>query len=310
MPEHTWLQREPMPGLIKDLAASAASRYRITVGEAEDVIRNVFVKDTDLRSLVESGRLESKVSRTRAFKRAATNAKRRIYYRLRRYTLAAADQEAGITALVAKLQRAGSAKDAKEIALEIAKLHVSTRERLKHLDEFYRCLFSTIGAGKTILDVGCGMQPLLFPFEGLGQAVERYVATDKDPTVIAAVDAYRKATGNDRLIPLRWDIRSGWASLSGSCGMTRFDVVFLFKLVPVLQRQDRSLLGDLLRTPADLWVVTGSKMSMTRRESIERRERRVLRGFCEMTHREIIAELDVGPEFGVVLGSRAGAEGR
>ena len=285
MAEDSWLQREPMRGLIDEVIAAAVRRYRVEEAEASELVREAFAKDRELRRAVESGRSAERVARTRAFKQAAASARRSIYYRLRRYKRKGAETDSAIGPLIGRLERASSPQEIRAVALEIARRHVSTSERLADLDHFHRQLFGLIGKAGTVLDVGSGVHPLVFPFGGLGRGIQRYVAADKDPVAIAAVNAYSKARADGRLVGVVWDIQSGWESLLQVCTPARFDVALLFKLVPVLHRQDRRLLEGLARTPAELWVVTGSKVSMTKRRSIERRERAVLRRFCEMAGR-------------------------
>ena len=57
----------------------------------------------------------------------------------------------------------------------------------------------------------------------------------------------------------------------------------------------------LAQTPARTWVVTGSRTSMTRRRSIERRERAILRRFVELAGRSVRAEFVAGEEFAWVV---------
>ena len=42
--------------------------------------------------------------------------------------------------------------------------HVSTRERLPYLEEFYTRVFEGVGAIHSVLDLGCGLNPLCLPW--------------------------------------------------------------------------------------------------------------------------------------------------
>src|SRR5262245_36808812 len=42
--------------------------------------------------------------------------------------------------------------------------HASTRERVAHLDDFYGRLFDRVGPVASVLDVGCGLNPLAAPW--------------------------------------------------------------------------------------------------------------------------------------------------
>jgi hypothetical protein len=57
----------------------------------------------------------------------------------------------------------------------------------------------------------------------------------------------------------------------------------------------------LRQTPAPIWVASGSRISMTKRRSIERRERAVLHKFAASAGRRVEAELATEDEFACVL---------
>jgi hypothetical protein len=108
------------------------------------------------------------------------------------------------------------------------------------------------------------------------------------------------ATGS-RLVALPWDIRDGWKPVLAQNDGRPFDLALLLKLVPVIARQHRELLPLLARIPAQTWLLTASRTSLTRRHSIERRERPVLRRFVESAGRSVQAEFLAGDEFAWVV---------
>ncbi len=301
MTDQSWLKTPPGEALVQDVVSTIVRRYRIDEESAKNIVEEIFSKDEALRKVVEKEKSESKVKRTRAFKEAVAGVKRTIYYSLRRYSVNRDDQRA----LIAKLSHAeGAPREVIEgLALEIARSHASSRERLAHRDEFYSQLLPLIDSPASILDVGSGMQPLLFPFDQVS-GLKLYLAADKDADSVAAVNAFAQASGEGRLTAINWDLRNGWQSIFEASGVSRFDVAFLFKLVPVIERQNPELLDVLLETPARRWVVTGSMISLTKRQRIEKRERAIVRRFCEAANRRVIHEFSVAEEFGIV------AEGR
>jgi 16S rRNA (guanine(1405)-N(7))-methyltransferase len=181
--------------------------------------------------------------------------------------------------------------------------HISTAERLPFLTEFHEALFAGIGTPATVLDLGCGVYPVLFPFDAEGASVSAYVAADKDPGSIRALDSYARVRGDGRLTAVAFDISDGWAVLRDRTGQSRFDVAFLFKLVPVLRRQASAAYQLLTTISADLVVLTGSTRSMTKNQSIERRERAALLAFAEAAGLRVRAEAACGGEC-VVVASR------
>jgi hypothetical protein len=196
-------------------------------------------------------------------------------------------------------QAAAAQRDAAALALVAA--HKSTAERLPALDEFHRQLFAHVACPATVLDVGCGLYPLVFPFDGAASGVTRYVAVDRDPKAAAAVAAYARARGDGRVVAERWELQTGWDEVLGRSGLDGFDLALVLKMVPVIARQQRSLLTVLARTPATRWIVSGSRVSMTRRRSIERRERAVLHKFVASAGRRVEAEFVAGEEFAFVV---------
>ena len=285
-----WLERAAVRAAVDVVVAQATKRYRVDAATAAEWVRTVLACDPDFRRVAEAAESGEQLMRTRAFKDAAAAAKKHVYYSLRRYRPAGSEADA----------RRMSAADPPEVqdalARTIAAAHRSTAERLPSLDEFYAALFAAVGSPRTILDIGCGVQPLLFPFDGLGRGVERYVALDKDSQAIDAVAAYSLARADGRLVAVRSDLSGGWPAESGPS-----DVAFMLKLVGVVGRQQRELLDVLAHAPAKRWVVSGSKVALAKQKDIERRERATLRRFVEMAGRRVVGEFAAGEEFALVV---------
>lgn len=60
---------------------------------------------------------------------------------------------------------------------DIMHAHLSNRERLPLLDQFYRDIFAVTGPPQRLLDIACALNPLAFPWMGLPNTVE-YLAYD------------------------------------------------------------------------------------------------------------------------------------
>lgn len=298
----SFLQDKTVRQLVDEISEMLVLRYRIDSAVARKNIEDVFSSGKNLQKVFEKEITPEKIKRTRAYKDAVATIKRNTYYGLRRYSADNKNQ----TELIKQLaDSAGSStEEIKELAAKLAASHASTKERIKDADEFYSRLFDLIGSPKTILDVGSGMQPVLFPFDWLDDKFRLYLAADKDATSIAAINAYAQAGEDKRLLAVNWDIRENWESLLKYNGFNEFDVAFLFKLIPVVERQKPEYLDILSQTPAKLWVVTGSKISLTKNQSIERRERAALQRFIQRSGRLKVAEFSVSEEFGFILENR------
>jgi 16S rRNA (guanine(1405)-N(7))-methyltransferase len=283
--------------LVPDVVEKTVKEYRISRGEAERIVHDSFVANRQLKDVALRQDSADKLRRTRVFKEAVTEAKRRVYYRLRAYK--SDDMElAGWVASLQAMSLETPFAERERVRISILNGHASTRERLDNEREFYQRLFAAVEPPRFVLDVGCGVHPLMFPFAAPGaRSVERYVAVDNDARVIECVEAYSHLRGDGKIIAFPWSIADGWEYLLERAGRTEFDLALLMKVVPVVHRQQRELLSLLSETPAHAWLLTGSSVSMTKKTSIERREKGVLREFLKLTNREIKHQFSVGEEF-------------
>ncbi|MBN1657583.1 MAG: 16S rRNA methyltransferase [Anaerolineae bacterium] len=107
--------------------------------------------------------------------------------------------------------------------------HTSTRERLPLLDEFYPAIWAHTGTPSSVLDVGCGLNPLSLPWMGL-PAGARYVALDVDCERIDFLNRYLVIAG---LAPL-----ARCEDALAAPPQDRADVALLLKMSPTLERQE------------------------------------------------------------------------
>ena len=292
MTDAGWLDGDAVRPLVAEVVAAVLRQYRADPAAAAAWVAEVLARDAALRAAAGQAATADQLRRTRAFRDAADAAKKHVYYALRRYRPAGGDDDA-----LDRLRRCAPGPDLVAAARAVAAGHRSTAERLPCLDEFYARLFELVGTPATVLDVGCGVQPLLFPFDAAGGCVRRYVALDKDAAAVDAVAAYAQARGDGRVVAVRSDLGRGWADLPADAPPA-FDVALLLKLVPVVERRERELVEVLAETPAARWVVTGSRVALAKQRSIERRERAALAGFVARAGRRVVAEFIAGEEFG------------
>jgi hypothetical protein len=288
--------------LASELAEIIAKRYRIAVATARELVLEEWAND---RALLQQAAQEAdpvRLARTRAYKQAADRAKTKIYYHLRRYR----QDDPGLhdaTERLRELAAAGaSADDPRALAIRetVVASHVSTRERLDDLDVFWTALFALVPEPTSILDLGCGVMPLLHPFERPGHATREYLALDRDAVAVGLVEAWGTLVGNSRLRARRWSLEDGFADIAGPED-GRFALALALKLVPVVARQEREHLAILRDVPARRLLVTGAKQAMVKRRSIDRREERVLRSFADDHGFSVLGTLDTPSELGLLL---------
>lgn len=289
---------ESLRALVEALAASVSSRYKLEREDAARRILAVWAEDKALHAtLAKSPDLE-KVARTRAYKSAASAARKTIYFALRRYRADGAALQEEAEALEA-LPPGAKAKDVDAIIQRIVAGHASTAERANHLDVFRDKMLEAVGDARFVLDVGAGVLPLIFPFERAPK-LERYVASDRDRASMRAVAAYGRWLGGGRLMALGWDLQEGWAPVLAACGGHGFDVALMLKIVPVVKRQEHALLATLASVPAKRIVVTGSKEALVKRRVIVRREMAAIESFVRASGFRALRVFETPDEIGLI----------
>ena len=296
-----WLEAPALAPLVRELSSQVAAYYRVEPETAARLVAEALAGRRDLERLLGRDLDTDQLRRTREYRAAATAARRHVYYRLRRY-----DRDWGQTPPADLDRWPGLAPAERQRLLRrVAAGHVSTLERLGSLDELHRRLFTLAPSPRSVLDVGCGRYPLVFPLDGAGRCVQRYAAVDKDPGCIELVGRYARARGDGRLVAVRADVADGWSAVTGAAGVDRFDLALLLQAVPVIRRLRPRTLAVLAEVPAELVVLTGAVRSMTRRERIDRRERGTLLRFADAAGWPVLAEFRTADEVGVLAATGA-----
>jgi 16S rRNA (guanine(1405)-N(7))-methyltransferase len=215
----------PMPDLEAVVSAVAWSKkYRAL---CEDTIRRIAG-----RELAHHGSAKAAIRAT----------KRRLHQ-----VYGAFEQEFDYEAAYRGLEsayRTGSAAGIREACRQILDQHSSTRERLPILDRFYPAILSVTGRPSSILDLGCGLNPLALPWMDL-PAKARYIALDIDAARIAFLNRYLALAGLEPLARCQ--------DLLAHPPDDPAEVAFLFKMSPSLERQEPGAtlrLIDRLRVPS------------------------------------------------------------
>lgn len=283
MADESWVDGAVGRELTADLVVRVRKQYQVSEDMAESIVLDLLRVERSLGAAVQGGQTLKQLQRMKAFKDLVSKARKNAYYALRKYDRTTPEA----TNALAELDALNPGEPIRDgILTALAKGHVSTAERLDGLDGFHAELFARIGEPETIVDVGCGIYPVLFPFAK--KQVQTYVALDKDPQSVDILERYARARGDERLVPMRFNLADGWAPVVERTGVARFDVALVFKVVPVVKRRDRLALDVLVATPADLLVLTGSAKSMTKHADISRRERATLLSFAEEAGLDVV----------------------
>ena len=131
-------------------------------------------------------------------------------------------------------------------AREVLALHASTAERLPYIDTLYEKLFAITGAPQNIVDLGAGLHPFCHPWMQLPPNCA-YTAVDMDVQLIAA---YRRFFDHTQI-----NAGAEVADLLTWCPRSAVDVVFMFKLLPTLEREAKGAAEALIERVSARWSV-------------------------------------------------------
>lgn len=136
----------------------------------------------------------------------------------------------------------------------VLRLHASSAERLPIFEEFYKKIFAITGAPSSIVDHGCCLDPIAFEripsviASNQSNPVIRYQAFDID---IEEVDFLQKACallGYGEAVKVT-------AGDAISDAPVLADVVFMLKLLPVLEQQRKGSAKEILMKQRAKWLV-------------------------------------------------------
>ena len=284
-----------------DLAAAFIKNYKCSLQEARDFFYNNITGNKEITSIISTAASEKQLSKNAAFKNFVKQHKKELYYRLRQYKGDAESRQELLEALQLA-EKDPSASSRLMLLRDLAAFHVSSQERVEENDLLYDHLTSLITGVQSIVDAGCGVQPLFFPHQRFTQ-LEKYVALDKDKESVNLMNGFKKtfAAQYQWLFPRVWNISEGWSAVGNEHSVKVFDLALLFKLVPVVKRTSPALLQQLADVPAQTIVVSGVKESMVKKHDIERKERKAIDNFINDTGRRKVGEFELANEFFIIV---------
>jgi len=251
--------------------------YKVDRKDLMLIVQNHLEKDAQLTKLLNEKTNSKDIFRSAVYKNFIKTLKKDIYYSLRKYY---------------------QTTPVDNTAKDLAKTHVSTKERLPYLDSFNMQLKEWAQDIDTIVDLGGGVYPLIFPFTNLPN-IKKYIWIDKDKTAAQAVIDFAKTLTNVELTVHEHPIATYPPEYYEYD--PQHTLVLMFKLIPVIWRQEESLIEYLVKFPAKKILITASKEAMTKKQNIERREDVTLNKFIARTNKTVMGKLDIENEFGYLL---------
>jgi 16S rRNA (guanine(1405)-N(7))-methyltransferase len=203
-----------------DELVSAVSSSKKYGAVCKDTIRRIAE-----RELTSHGSLKS-----------ATKAAKRRLHQVYGAFEGALDYEAAYRQLE-EAYRTGGEKEIQSACGQLLERHSSTGERLPLLDRFYRSIFAITGQPGSILDLGCGLNPLALPWMDLPHST-RYIALDIDADRIHFLNRYLALAGFEPLARCQDVLAQPPTDV--------VDAALLLKMSPSLERQEPGVTLDLL----------------------------------------------------------------
>jgi len=196
-----------------------------------------------------------KLSTNKKYKYVCPDTVRRIlsecegkYKKAKDVEKAAREKLHGITSAFltdAEYKRALNLAEADKTEESLAQLlscHASTRERLplSAMDELYARIFETTGVPETLLDLACGMNPVYLAFR---YPDVRIHCEDISGQCINVIQKYAP------------DIEAKTGDLLSSIPEGKYDVALLFKVLPLLDRQQGGAADCVLNAVRAKYIV-------------------------------------------------------
>jgi 16S rRNA (guanine(1405)-N(7))-methyltransferase len=159
-----------------------------------------------------------------------------------------------------------SKRDKNEILTQILQIHSSTKERLPHYNSLYKKIFKLTGTPKTILDLGCGLNPFSLKFMKLSNLT--YYAYDLSEKEVEMINKFFRITKQKGRAYVK-DIRK--------VKLPKADVTFLFKMTDVIDKKGHKNTEELLKSIPSTFVVisfptvtmSNKKMNFPQRKWVE-----------------------------------------
>jgi 16S rRNA (guanine(1405)-N(7))-methyltransferase len=169
---------------------------------------------------------QAELAKGRGWKEAVKATKRKLHQ------VAGAYLDAGVhyDRWLEELREAGQ-EDLRKASARIMKHHASTRERLPLLEEFYVTTLAGLPPIHSVLDLGCGLNPLALPWMPLAEGAA-YHAWDVYEDMAAFLNRFFA------LLPIQGQARAG--DILGEGPQEPVDLALLLKMIPCLEQVEQS----------------------------------------------------------------------
>ena len=169
--------------------------------------------------------------------------------------------------------------------IKLLETHISSKERISNYNSFYEEIFLITKKPKSILDIGCGLNPVSYPFMKLDKV--KYYACDISQDEMDFLNGYfdmmRKYSGLDGHA-FKFDIKAD--ELKGNM-KDEVDAVFAFKLIDLIDSKSAEKLLDIkckwIAASFSTKTISGKLMNSPRRAGFQKMLRRLNKEYVTKT---------------------------
>ena len=157
---------------------------------------------------------------------------------------------------------------AKKNYYSIMMSHLSSKERMPYYKEVYEKIFRTTGNPKSIIDLGCGFNPL--SIEYMGYFPKKYLALDINSNDLAIIQEYfnqKKINGSVKVFDA--------TNLENYDFVEKFDLCFAFKVFEILEKTKSHRLTEEIVKKIPSETIIASFSTKTLSNAPNKRKRRV-----------------------------------
>jgi len=217
-------------------AVRSSARYRVI---HESVVRRIAAQElARRRSLKEA----VKATRSKLHQIGGAYRERQLSYAHWREKLAAMGRQPDDAAL-------------QDFCRQMMACHASTRERLPFLETFFTTTLQPIAPLRSVLDLGCGLNPLAIPWMPLADGA-RYDACDIYEDLVGFVKQF--------LTHIHQPGEVECCDLVQTCPSRPAHVALLLKMLPCLEQQDKGISVRLLQSiPAEHILISFPARSLS-----------------------------------------------
>jgi 16S rRNA (guanine(1405)-N(7))-methyltransferase len=177
---------------------------------------------------------ERELAARRNWKQAVKATRNKLHQIGGAYFEARVDYEAALVRLRAT---AVSLPEFRQTCLDIMRRHVSTRERLPILEEFYEATLAGLSDIRVVMDLACGLNPLARAWAPLSEPVE-YIAYDIYADMMAFLGEFMGIAGMNG--------RAQTRDVIGHLPTEPADLILILKTLPVLEQLEKGAASRLL----------------------------------------------------------------